>query len=182
MMKPQLQSLYLLALELHRASVELEVKLNAEMSTCVEKTDAVDVAYAMRETWSLVHDVRKRVYVLQQRAEKLAVALNLADGSAENIKTDYCTATPKIRTIVSIPRRSTDPENFGKLMAWLGVPKDLWDKGDEEKEVLRPHWPGLIDHIADRLQEGKPMPPGVEPNKTYAEYSLVMRGKKGIAE
>lgn len=183
-MRPQLQSLYLLARELHQASVEAEVATQTFLSQCGDKHDAADAAYALREVHDLCDDVKRRCHRLNAAAQRLGASLQLADGSPEAIRTDHCTATPKMRTIVSMPKRSTHPKEFGALMSHMGVPRQLWEArdGDENKEAVRPHWPGMIDLIADLLAEGKPMPPGIDPNKTYAEYTLVIRGKKGVAE
>jgi hypothetical protein len=62
-------------------------------------------------------------------------------------------------------------------MEHLGIPEHM-AAGD----VVRPHWPGLKEYLTKLAQQGLPLPPGIDPQKTYSEYTLEVRKKKGVLE
>jgi hypothetical protein len=180
-MKAKLVDLYKRARDLHEEFVRADADLRKMVMTCASVEEHADTSYALRETADFVEDVRKRCEAIKKLAEQIACVLYTQMGMKDTIRTDYCSATPDIRTIVTIPRKSSDPENFGKLMTFLGVPPELWN-APEESTVVKPHWPGLMAHLHRMQIEGKPLPPGVDPNKTYPEYKLIVRKRKGVSE
>ena len=140
--------------------------------------ELADIAYALRDTRDMAEDIRKRCDALGKTAQNFAClgAVTLEHGGT--IGTEYVAATPSVKTVVSIPSRKKEPEAFAKLMDHLKVPRELWERG--EHAAMQPHWPGLMELVSERQANGLPMPPGIDPNKTYAEYSLRMRGRKEI--
>lgn len=180
-MRPELKDLYKQIRAVHQRFVQIDAWLEEEIKCATDKYDMTDVAFASREISELCKEIVKLANQKQRFAERMACLIAIAEANPNAYQTDYVTASPDIKTIVSIPKKSTHPEGFGKLMQYLGVPDELYS-GEGDKEVVRPHWPGLVDRIARDLAEGKPMPPGTDPNKTYAEYKLKMRERKGVAE
>ena len=43
---------------------------------------------------------------------------------------------------------------------------------------MRMHWPSMVEHLSALAEEGKPFPPGVDPDKTYPIYSTTIRRKE----
>jgi hypothetical protein len=180
-MKQSAVEMYKAMREAHDLAVRSIAALEREVQE--HENDAAkvaDIAYALREVTELADDIRKRAAALGTIAQSVACMIRIAvDVSATSITTPYCTATLDVRQIVAIPKRSTDPEKFALLMDHFKVPRELWESG--EHAAMQPHWPGLIDLIARHTSEGKPLPPGIDANKTFPKYSLRIRGRKDVA-
>jgi hypothetical protein len=152
--------------------------------------EIANVAYAIKQSLNLIESTRKDLNALHDQFCRLAcvrwvqqVEMAMTDGTEpeDNIKTDFCTATPDIKQIAAIPTRKRDPEGFASLMRFLEIPESVWNV-PEECEVVRPHFPGLVDMLSDRASKGLPLPAGIDPHKTYPQYKLVTRGLKGVDE
>lgn len=137
--------------------------------------ELADQALAAREMNKLLDSMAKKAKELQSVRERVCVLIWMKDSDGSNIKTPYCNAAPNIKTMASIPHHRRDPEKFTEMMEFLGVPKELHSDG-----VVRPHWPAFVDYISTLAEEGKPFPPGIDPNKTYPVYSLTLRKKGDI--
>lgn len=166
---------------LHASFVRNEISIRKFLVGCSSKEEHADAAYAFRETHKLIDDVRKRLEDLRKLSEKMACVIAAATFDADTIRTDYCSATPDVKPIASVPSRSRQPEEYAKLMSWLGVPEGLWSTNDDHAPI-KPHWPGVMEMLDREMRAGRPLPPGIDPNKTYNEYKLVIRGKKGVSE
>lgn len=169
--------------EAHAAAHEAIVRMTSEVKDCLDIKELADFAYATQDAWKLADDTRKQLNILHELVEKIAGVLwatTSMDG--EPIRTEYCTATPNPKPIATIPKRSTDPEAYKTLMLHLGVPEALLNTDNEDKEVIRPHWPGFVDYLTRELAAGRPLPPGIHPDKTYMKYNLSIRAKKGVEE
>jgi hypothetical protein len=173
--------LYKLAKEFHKRVVEEDAALTRWLASNTSREDHADMAYAIRETTNFMEDARKKLFHVSELAQKLACIISVHIGQADSFRTEHCTATPDPKTFISIPRRSTHPEQYAKLMEHLKIPRELWDVSEEDHAVVKPHWPGLVDYIARQLQEGLPLPGGVDPNKTWVEYKLRLLKKKEVS-
>ena len=183
-MKPNAQQMFRKMREAHDFAVATIAALEQDVqATCGnDEKELADIAYALRETRELAEDLRKRADALGRLAQSAACVLQVTvNGSAESIKTDYCTAVLKMKTVVSIPKKDRQPEEYAALMDWLNVPRELWQNPESKYSAVEFHWPGLVDLISQRQAKGERLPPGIDPNKTYVEYSLTMRGKKDAA-
>jgi hypothetical protein len=98
--------------------------------------------------------------------------------SDEPIRTEYVTASPDVKQMVSLPRRRSNPEGYATLMRYLGIAQELWDVDEESHAAVSFHWPGMIDYVSTLLAQGKPLPPGVDPTSTYPVYKLGLRPKR----
>jgi hypothetical protein len=158
---------------------KLEVHALQAIKKCSSLEDLADAAYCCRLIEDTADDIRKRTAETGQLCQRIACALAVATEQVDSIRTDYVTATPDVKMIASIPRRSTHLEQFAALMAHFGVPASAWEGG--EHAAVQPHWPGVMERINRDLAAGKPLPPGVDPDKTYPEYRLLMRkGKRTV--
>jgi hypothetical protein len=183
-MKSNAQEMFRKMREAHDFAVATLVALEQDVqATCGnDEKELADIAYALRETTDLADDLRKRAAALGRTAQSAACMLQVTlNGSAASIKTDYCTAALKMKTVVSIPKKDRQPNEYAALMDWLKVPRELWQNENSKYSAVEFHWPGLVDLISQKQSQGLPLPPGIDPNKTYVEYSLTMRGKKDVA-
>jgi hypothetical protein len=154
-------------------------KIHQKAAETPDMQELADIAYAMRETKDLLHAAYATARQAGETAQKVACALWVSDSNNTGgpIRTEYCTATPKIKMMAAMPKKRLDPDGYAALMAHFGISEEL-----QNNEAFRPHWPGMVDLFSDRLSAGKPLPPGIDPNKLYPVYSLTIRGKKDVDE
>jgi len=179
-MHPDLATAYRSLRKAFEDVARLEISLLPAIQASTDKATLADAAYGLRELENLGEEIRKRSRRHKEIAEKMCCAICTVMQEVDAIKTDYVTAAPKIDLVASLPHRSTDPENYARLMDYLGIRRELWEGA--EHAAVQPHWPGIIDMIGKQQAAGEPLPPGVDPDKTYAKYSLLMRGKRGPAD
>ena len=160
--------------EMHHEQYEFILEARKALAG-MQPAALADLAFMLRESNKLVDDMRKEQNNLQEQVEKVAcvrwVQANLNDGAnAEPIRGEFVTATPDVKKMASLPRRSTNPEAYDALMTYLGIPKDV-----VEKDLMRCHWPAFTEHITELCAEGRPLPNGIDPSKTYDVYRLLLR-------
>lgn len=143
--------------------------------------DLVDTSYALREALRYLDDIGKELRQLKELAEKMTCLLWVQSIEGGSVYTEHCTALPKVAMIASIPKRSTAPALHARMMTSLNVPINLWIDQDIE-EIVRVHWPGFVSHITRLAQAGKPLPDGIDIEKTYPRYSVTVRRKKEVDE
>jgi hypothetical protein len=180
-MNPVLVQLYKEARSLHESFVKVDAALRKELTTNPNVEDHADAVYALRELAKLADEVRKKANSISEISQKLACVIQVATKNTDTIRTDHCIGTTDVKPIVTLPKQSTQPEQFAALMNWLGIPAAMWDRGDDHS-VVKPHWPGMMNYLAEQMAAGRSLPPGVDPNKVYDEYKLTVRSKKGVAE
>lgn len=169
--------------EVVAAEAELRRLLTAEPAVASSREELADAAYALREAEAIVDEGRKKLRGLRELAERMCCMVSAVSGDGECVRTPHCTAIPTVRTNVSVPTRKRDYEGWRALMRHLGVPDGLLGgPAESEHAAIDVHWPGLMDLLSREAAEGKPLPPGVDPNKTVAAYSLTIRKKKGVTE
>lgn len=171
--------MYVQAKKAHDEIYRLIALLKPEVEKCRRKEELVDYAYALYEAHKFIDDLEGEVRRLKERAICLADALWVQESTGESIRTDYCTATPDIKMAANIPSQKRDPEAFDAFMQHLGIKPELY-KG--ESEVVRPHWPGLVEYVSALISQGKPLPPGVNMEKKYPVYKMSFRKKKEPSE
>lgn len=160
---------------------KIHTQLGPVQDDHVKKTpniqELADWAYALSECEKMLDRLRKDAKAAKEMAEKICCLLYTKLGEGGPIRTEHVTATPRVKFMASIPKQSTNPEAFARLMEHLGIPREMW-----EKDVVRPHWPGFTDFFTECLEAGKPLPPGIDPDKTYPLYALTLRKRKDIEE
>lgn len=183
-MKPYAQELYRTIKAAHEAAVKTIAKLETDIQAACQgsKEECADIAYALREVREFAEDIRKRADALGRTSQAAACMLALAEANAQSIGTEYCSAALMCKTIVDMPKQKTDPEAFANVMHHLGVPESLWNLAKTGKEhcVIAPHWPGLMELLSEQTAQGLPLPKGIDPNKSFTEYSLRIRGRKSV--
>jgi len=76
-----------------------------------------------------------------------------------------------------LPRSNSDPENFKKLIDYL----DINYKAIETKAV-KLYWPGLCKLASELAEQGKPLPPGINPDDTYPTYGVNIMSRQDLDE
>lgn len=174
--------MHALAIELFRTARDTHAKLHGlllrldkEVKNSHDLKELADIAYAVDEVRKLADDTRRESAAVNELSEKLCCALWTVMGSSEPIRTATVTATPDSKLIATLPSRKKQPEEYKTLMIGLGMAPEAADQ-----DIFKPHWPGIMDHITRLASEGKPLPPGIDPGKTYTQYKLVFRAKKEV--
>jgi len=133
--------------------------------------ELADLAYAMREINTLVKDAATMSNGTRETAEQVGCVIAIKD-SVTKIRTEHVTATPQLRMIAAVPKKGT-PE-FGALMEFLGVDEQL---SSGTKPIVDINWHGYVEYLTNAMQEGKPIPPGVDIDRTYPKYSFRLTKK-----
>ena len=176
-MEQKAKQLFSLVRTMHEQVYPVLNRLHEETKTApATQTSAVDLAYAMREISALADSVRKEAEKVNKLATKIACALWVKQESTDPIRTEYCTATPRIGAICALPTLKKDPEGYVKLCAFFGI-----DETEAKADTFRPHWPTMVERLSDMLANGEPVPEGIDPQQTYPDYKLTIRKKTGVA-
>ena len=146
---------------------------NRKALTAQTLEDCADIVCMLRDIEKLADDVRKESKLLYESAQRAACMLWAVQNEGGPIRASLCTASPQIKQMATTPNRERDPENYKKLMAFLGCPENRIEDG-----VLIPHWPKLMEFLSARISDGLPMPEGIDVTKTYDIYSLLIRKNK----
>ncbi len=161
--------------KLHAETYATLILERGEIETCSDMELLADKVYALREISRLADDLRKESHSLMEVASKIACIIWTAHSDGDPIRTDLCTATPKIMQGAYIPKREKNPKEYYALMQYLGIPKEV-----SERETVRVHWPSFCELLTEKSEKGEPLPGGIDPNKLYTKYSLSIRAKRPL--
>jgi hypothetical protein len=141
--------------------------------------ELADTIYALNQSFKFAKDMQNEIDRLKDLSVKILCVLwvKLSDGSP--VRTEYATVTPDVMMIASIPKRSTHPEEYAALMKYLGIDMKLWSHGEE---VVRPHWPGLVEYLSQQISKGLPVPDGIDPTKLYPKYKVRVTKRKPVED
>lgn len=178
-MPPDAVEMFITIRDMHAKCHVLMGKLESLGKTCADPETITNIAFAMHKAHELVDDTRKKLVCSGELLQKIACAIATVSGNVDAIKTAYVTATPDCKMSATLPKKSSDPEGYAALMEYLGVKEEYW-KAEDTDECIRVHFPGMCKLISKLAEEGRPLPPGIDPEKTFAIYRLLMRGKKGV--
>jgi hypothetical protein len=144
--------------------------------------DMVNFIYVMREIARLADDLRKEANGIGQMFENVACALYVKQNQnspdkADPIRAALATGTPKLTLGAKLPHEKRDPEKYIALMTHFGIgPEAL------EKRVVKAYWPGICEQISQLAEQGKPLPPGINPDDTYPTYKVTIKIRKVLDE
>ena len=137
-----------------------------------DERDLVNFVYVLRETSRYLDELRKEMNAVGDLCEKVCCAIFTKDAlnsTETSIRASLATGTPKLRMQAKIPKRSDEPKKFYALMKHFGI-----DPKTADLDVMRIHWPSMRDSLSTTLAEGKPLPPGIDPEDTYPIYSVTV--------
>jgi hypothetical protein len=166
--------------ELHRFLVEhANVQSIADVRGMTIE-ELTDLGYFFNEVTQLLEDLRKEIArrheVVKQVVCMAASQRAATTGSAvEPVRTDYTTATPRIKTHVRLPKRHKDPETYDQIMTGLDVPIGLVQSG-----VFQLNWNAMADYLDTLKKQGLPLPKGLDEEFKVKTFELTYRRKKEI--
>jgi len=132
-----------------------------------------DVGFAMKEIDKLLHDIGVEVRKTLELAEMLACRVWLRSEGDEPIRTEYCTASPRLKMQPAVPKKDT-PE-LAELLDWLGMSKN--------HGAVRIHWPTLCDLVTQCVENGWPIPKCIDPSSLFEpEMKLTFLKKKDVTK
>jgi hypothetical protein len=171
------------AVDSRKVHADLYTELNVlreAVLKCADVNEIADAAYVLRETEKFFKDLEKEARLLREHIERMACIIWVQAGDPAPIRTEYCSAKPDVKMMVSLPKRKQDPAGYAELMTGLGIPRGLWDIPSEQHAPIEPHWPGMIDYVSSLMEQGKPLPGGLDPTKTYSIYKLQITRRKEV--
>jgi hypothetical protein len=171
----QLEQLFTDVRTLHANAYE-QVCMARNAAPSLPLEDMADCAYVLNEMSKLADDMRKEAKLLSEILQRFACIrwATQPDASGEVVRGKLCTASPNIREMRHLPSREKEPEKYKALLRHFGVPEEHIESG-----VLHVTYPVMVDYLTKRAEQGLPPPPGLEANKAYQLYSLIMRKKGG---
>ena len=142
-----------------------------------------DAAYALHQSLQLLKDTSVTLNRHCEMYQRMAGLIWITIDSPEPIRTDYVTASPRVKYVASPPSRKKNPEKYLELMNWLKIPQEAFiPKHEDESPAIELHWVGFCDLLSNLAAEGKPLPAGVDVDKVYPQYKLTLHGKIGVDE
>lgn len=170
--------------DFYREVLEFSLRLQQEIPDLLEAVEQektlielADTAYAIRRSFEVLEDALKHLRSLKTASEKVLCLRWALQAEPTAIRTEYTTASPECTDMPQIPSRKTAPEQYKRLLVELGCKPEM-----AEDDTVRPHWPGLAEYFRKLNAEGRPLPAGVDPSKTYPVFSCRFLKKKGIIE
>lgn len=143
--------------------------------------DLVDLAFLMRKAMVLAEDLRKELRGAKEQLEKIICIRWLASTETMDvakidmsIRGKLAVGTPRVKTTASLPLAERNPKEYAAFMRRIGVFGQAIRWG-----LVRPHWPSVTEYFSDLMAKGRPLPPGIDPSRTYSVYQVVMRERKG---
>ncbi len=172
--------LYIKTQKLHKELYThlIELRKDTEGEVCTDEVELTDASFCLRECISLLEDVRKELSKtsnqVKERACYIYAKKQMASLNGQPIRTVYCTATPDVKMYAPFPIKKSK-DGWDELMEYLGVSKETADK-----ELVRPHYNSMVALCTELTREGKPLPPGCNPDNKIPQYDLKMK-KTGVA-
>jgi hypothetical protein len=136
--------------------------------------ELTDIGFICKKMYEQIDDLRKEVQNLQDLAEKLACLKAISEEKVK-IQGQLATGTPDVSMSANLPHPQKNPEAYLALCDYLGFPEVA-----VQNDLFRIHWPGFKEFFTKLMGEGKPVPPGIELDKTHAHYKLKYRGRTNV--
>ena len=193
-MKESAKTLFRNVKESHEIIYKCMSELRQEVEKCNNYVELCDYAFAVDQSHEYVQDLKVELWKFREFLNKkvdelwLQAAVNGGSSFPRSIHTDYVTATPDIKQAPNIPSQKSDPEAYKKLMDYLNIDVSNWPEHPNpeykgaKSEVVKIHWPGLVNLVTENLAAGRPAPPGIDISKLTPIYKLVLRKKRDILD
>lgn len=172
-----LQSFKLLHLELTSELVALRERVQASGG---DSGELVDCSLVLRQVAQLADDLRKEAEGTQRLLDKVCCAVWVREHQNDTrAKPDGIAGTlgkghPQVKMVSVLPKKRTD--EYRALMKHIGVPEKLVESG-----LVSVHWPSMQDMLMERAASGAPMPPGINPDKTYPDFRMDVRSRTDLS-
>jgi len=139
--------------------------------------EIVNLVSVIREVSKLTNDLRKEADGVQNILENVACAVYIGRNIQGPIRASLATATPQVRLNVKLPNRNKNPEEYNALLNFFGVTITEYTN-----KAVRLHWPTICEAVSILAEQGKPTPPGLNPEDTYPIYSMRLTIKRDLDE
>lgn len=142
-------------------------------TTNYDVKEMVNMLYVLRETLKYHDDICKEIRAVSELLEKVTCLMYMQEHIDDDppIHASLATGTARMRMVSSPPHPTKERERYIKMLKSFGVDDHIIETG-----VLNCHWVRMGDYITKLCEEGKPLPPGVDPDKTIPKYSVSIRG------
>lgn len=175
-LRDNLQRLEKLRIEIARGMASLKVAIQ---NNRVTESDLVDASYYLDRIHTITDEVRKESSSLKDTVDGIACVLytmrciNL-ETPPTHIEGSVARGIPDVRATVVLPTRGS--------VEYLALLNALYtDEGAKASDVLRPHWPALMDYISARASQGLPTLPGIDPATLNTKGRIThLRLRKGV--
>lgn len=155
--------------------IELSKQLDDETS----HSEMADIGYMAREFVKVAEELTKKGKQLHEKSQLSLCSSLMRHNTMDKIKTEYCSATPDIKQIVSAPSLRSNPEAFKKLMVdYFGIDPIFC----MEFEAVRPNYNGVNDLVTSLTNSGDPLPDGLTPSVVHDRFVVTYRKRKGVLE
>lgn len=162
--------------EVQKAFNRVQVLLPEVDKQAASLGELIDAIYAFRECVKYLEDLRKDLNAKSDEMQAAAHIWLMSQGR-KSWATDHCSAKTKSHRTFSTPGvRYKNPEMYDQLMSDLGIPAEV-----VEKDLVRPHWPGLQNLVAEYDAAGKPLPSWFDKEGT-PKLEISVRKKKDVLE
>jgi hypothetical protein len=183
-MHPEAVMLFKTAKKFHGDLYQMMGKLRRDAATTPTTKQGMgnlaDMSYALKQTVKLCEDTRKELNQVIEAIEKVCCVIHTQIQEPGPIKTEFVSATPKVKMSASLPHPIRNKEKFEALMKALNIEDRLWNVPEGEKPAIALNFLGFSELISSYLREGKPLPPGIEQETMFPIFSLIIRPRKEV--
>lgn len=146
--------------------IQIETAVRAQRN--LERFASVDtiVHKAEKQLEGLCKELRR----LKELMDQNIVALQIGIQNSAAIKTEWGAVSTKVSMIAKVPK----PDREDERDDWRLLVEHLVSLGADrlvEKDLIRIHWPGMVEYCTDLAAAAKPYPPGVDPSETTPRFS-----------
>lgn len=124
------------------------------------------LAFIARKSLESMELVEKRLKKLEHRVAEQFGQVCLA-ARQKNYSNEHCTMTPNPDVYMKYPD-SPDKEGFEEFVKQLPL------------KVLRPHYPSMLEHLAECMQDGQQAPYGLTSESIHPIHKVRIRSKKEL--
>lgn len=135
-----------------------------------------DVSYFIKKSSEYANECSKFTKDLEEHSSNLACYTwvmkpeNVQQQKCPSIRGKYAIGTPDVTFKLTIPSSKKSPDKFIEFMAALGISKEAAISG-----LVTVHYPHVCELANQRLEEGLPNLPHVNPEDLYPTYKLKTR-------
>jgi hypothetical protein len=180
-MKPEALDVAKSVVSLHREITEKMQKLKQVISMTKNMEELADIGLCLKDSQSYLDDLKSDNFKLLEVVNKVIGALWVQAGVDEPIRTDCVTASPKLQICATVPSRHKQPEEYAALMQHFGVAEEYWNTPKGTPPAIQIYWPGFVEYTSMLAEQAKPLPPGIDPSKTYSVYNVTYRATRDFS-
>ncbi len=169
-LRKRVLDVYAIAKQLHEEGFSNLARVRQDLANSPDLSQIVDVIAVLKKIEALLKDSKVETEKAIKQLSRGACMLYVKEGKiGETIRTDWICANPDSKTIPKMPREKDDPEAYAAMAEHFGIPAGV---------PFRPHWPSMVEYCTSQEANFKPLPPGVNPNDSSVEYTVVCRFHK----